>query len=128
MRVILGNLALNNSTFTDGKASHIQATRSTVSLDSVTIRDSEDLSVEGHGLWSKSCTVRVTNSTFFGLKSYKSPAIYIHESPNIEQFIELNTFRSNHALGSTGALFLNNAGIVHIKQNQFINNLVSDKD
>ena len=77
IRITLGSLKVSNSVFTDGKASHINAERTEVILDSVIVRDSEDFISEGHGLYCDTCAVRVTDSTFINLKAFKAPAIYI---------------------------------------------------
>ena len=135
VRINLGSLKVSNSIFTNGKASLISAKKSTVVLDSVTIKNSEDLISEGHGLYCDTCNVRVTNSTFTNLKAFKTPAIYIknHESKqstDLEEYMQLiesSTFEDNHALGSFGAIKLENAGNVLIKQNMFSRNVVSDE-
>ena len=138
IRITLGSLRVSNTIFTDGRASHINAERTNVILDSVTVRDSEDFVSEGHGLYCDTCTVRVTNSSFINLKAFKAPAIYIkncgsttEQSTHLHlqeymQLIETSIFEDNHALGSFGAIKLENAGSVLIKQNKFNRNTVSD--
>ena len=71
--------------------------------------------------------MHVTNSSFINLQSYYAPALYITDSPLIDQLIETSTFENNLAIGSSGAIRISNAGVAHFRSNKFINNIVSDE-
>ena len=78
IRLKLAIIEVKNSIFTDGKKQHIYADQSKVSLDGVTIRDSEDLSADGHGLLCLTCdSLSVTNSKFLRLRSSTAAAIKV---------------------------------------------------
>ena len=69
IRISLGSLLVRNSTFTDGKVSHVSAEKTDVTFDGVTIENSEDLTAKGHALNCYRCLdVKVTNSTFRNLR------------------------------------------------------------
>ena len=97
-----------------------------MTLDSVLIENSEDLTVRGHGLYCDTCSVFVTNSTFRNLRSFYGPALYIISSSSRNQYIETSTFDNNTALGKAGAVGIKDAGVVHFRHNKFVSNTVSD--
>lgn len=78
VKILSSNVGFINSTFTDGKESHIQAIDSDISLDRVTIENSIDNESEGHGVKCMFClSVNIINSNFRNLTALKSPAIMI---------------------------------------------------
>ena len=88
IKLRLGSIEVKNSIFTDGKDQHIYAENSSVSLDGVTIRDSEDLSATGHGLYCLTCIgLHVTNSSFQRLRSNMAPAIKVEEQLGLQTTI-----------------------------------------
>ena len=88
IKLRLGSIVVKNSIFTNGKDKHIYAEKSSVSLDAVTIRDSEDLSATGHGLYCLTCSdLHVTNSSFQRLRSNMAPAIKVEEQLGLQTTI-----------------------------------------
>ena len=78
LQVTLGQIAVTNTTLKNGQGNHIYATQSHVRLDGVVVRDSSDMTVEGHGLTCDNCnSLTITGSTFTNLTSLKAPAILV---------------------------------------------------
>ena len=122
----LGSISVFNSTFTDGKMHHILAQeQSQLNVDQVTIKDSRDDVVQGHGIVCSSCTgLTIQRSTFRNLTAHSIPAIFIENQMGVESYIDECTFENNVAWVTSGSLRVEEAGIVYVSNSKFISNQV----
>lgn len=126
LRVDLSQISVTNSTFTDGRGNHIQATNSLVMLNQVTFADSEDSTAQGHGVVCETCYgLTITNCTFRNLTSLAAPAIQIKNQMEAETRIIASTFEGNTAFNQAGAIMLDRVGYVLIQDCVFRNNKAS---
>ena len=102
------SLEVSNSTFTDGKGSHIHATLAPLHVSDSEFSDSIDLESDGHGILCDECRqVLIENTKFSGLTGYRGAAFKLARPPSgSEVTIRGSTFEGNLAVFAGGAIFL----------------------
>jgi hypothetical protein len=125
IRVNRGGVRITDTRISGGSGAGIETNIANVTLNNVTVRDSNNPVSQGKGLFCNCQQLLIERSLFSNLGSLEGGAIYLTSSNSQSNFTIRNSSFQNNIAMHGGAIKLQDGARVNLVNNSFINNSVS---